>query len=467
MSNISIAEYLAQVNRSANASVLGENPLLKKAFTGTAYGVDGGSNTSGNIFTTTYGRKVWQALNNQTRFWNAIPHATWGNTAGWRVRTDRGTGRSRPVTELGTLPTPDVSDLQLVSGLPKIVATTFASSVKAMYTAQLEGGIGDILATENEHSQRDHVKELQQETLRMRWARVASATNSTNAVITVVTPRGNNFQVGDTCLIYDQSASANMGTDAGNDNPLTVDATTATTVTFTGEVFNATPVAGDILFVTGSGNNGVTSIDSIVEQDGRVLSTVGGDAGSEIGAYDLTQGGRTAGTWNAAATVSNNGGTARDLTLETLNSAIQAVRENGGEPKLIVTGHDQYFKLEELLQTQQRFMGIETYQVNVGSEKTFAGTRTGMELSTYMGIPILPDADAPKSADNGGTEIGSNVFVLDTDYLEVAVAQPTQYIENRDFFAVDALAVRGLFYTMAELRCYSFFHQAKITDLTA
>jgi len=467
MSNISIAEYLAQVNRSANASVLGENPLLKKAFTGTAYGVDGGANTSGNIFTTTYGRKVWQALNNQTRFWNAIPHATWGNTAGWRVRTDRGSGRSRPVTELGTLPTPDVSDLQLVSGLPKIVATTFASSVKAMYTAQLEGGIGDILATENEHSQRDHVKELQQETLRMRWARVASATNSTNAVVTVVTPRGNNFQVGDTCLVYDQSANANMGTDAGNSNPLTVDSTTATTVTFTGEVFNAAPVAGDILFVTGTGNNGVTSIDSIVEQDGRTLSTVGGDAASEIGAYDLTQGGRTAGTWNAAATVSNNGGTARDLSLETLNSSIQAVRENGGEPKLIVTGHDQYFKLEELLQTQQRFMGIETYQVNVGSEKTFAGTRTGMELSTYMGIPILPDADAPKSADNAGVEIGSNVFVLDTDYLEVAVAQPTQYIENRDFFAVDALAVRGLFYTMAELRCYSFFHQAKITDLTA
>jgi len=285
--------------------------------------------------------------------------------------------------------------------------------------------------------------------------------------VTVITPRGNNFQIGDQCLIYDQSANGNEGTATGSDTPLTVDATTATTVTFTGQVFGEDPVAGDILFVTGSGNNGITSIDSIVEQDGRVLSTVGGDAASNIPVYDLTQDGRTAGTWNAAATVSNNGGTARDLTLETLNSSIQAVRENGGEPKLIVTGHDQYFKLEELLQTQQRFMGVETYQVNVGSEKTFAGTRTGMELSTYMGIPILPDADAPKGADNAGVEIGSNVFVLDTDYLEVAVAQPTQYIENRDFFAVDALAVRGLFYTMAELRCYSFFHQAKITDLTA
>ena len=84
-----------------------------------------------------------------------------------------------------------------------------------------------------------------------------------------------------------------------------------------------------------------------------------------------------------------------------------------------------------------------------------------------MGIPILADADTPKGQDTSGALIGSDVFLLDTDYFELAVAQPTQYIENRDFFAVDALAVRGLFYTMAELRCYSFFQQAKITDLTA
>ena len=62
-----------------------------------------------------------------------------------------------------------------------------------------------------------------------------------------------------------------------------------------------------------------------------------------------------------------------------------------------------------------------------------------------MGIPILPDADVPKSVSGGG----SNVYVLDTDYLETAVAQPTQYIENRDYFAANQLVVRGLLYTMA------------------
>ena len=462
MDNISMSEYLAQVNRNANSSVIGENPLLKKAFTGSAYTVD----TNTNIFTTTYGRKVWQALNNQTRFWNAVPHSSWGNTAGWRVRTDRGSNRSRPVTELGTLPTPDVSDLQLVSGLPKIVATTFASSVKAMYTAQLEGGIGDILATENEHSQRDHVKELHQEILRDRQSYIASATNSTSAVITLPSAaQAGRFQIGDTVVIWDDSADAFMGTAAGVATPLTVDSISGAAITFTGQVFNATPVAGDLLMVLG--NNGLTSIGSIVEEDGRNIAGVTNTTTLGTPAYDLTTSARTAGTWNAAASVNDASGVARSLSLELLNDGIQKVRENGGEPKLILVGHDQYFKLEELIQTQQRFMGTETYQVNVGGEKTFAGTRTGMELSTYMGIPILADADTPKGQNSSGALIGSDVFLLDTDYFELAVAQPTQYIENRDFFAVDALAVRGLFYTMAELRCYSFFHQAKITDLSA
>ena len=119
------------------------------------------------------------------------------------------------------------------------------------------------------------------------------------------------------------------------------------------------------------------------------------------------------------------------------------------------------------LQTTAGYWGQEEYQVGVGSEKTFPGTRTGLVLATYQGIPILPDADTPKSINSSDTALGSNVYVLDTDYLEIAVAQPTQYVENRDYFAANALVVRGLLYTMAEMRCHNFFVQAKIADLNS
>ena len=190
-------------------------------------------------------------------------------------------------------------------------------------------------------------------------------------------------------------------------------------------------------------------------------------ANGGVRAYDLTYGDRTSGNWNAAATISDNNGTGRDLSLNLIDNCIQSIRTNGGEPKLIVLGHDQYFALERLLNSQQRYMGQEEYQVGVGSERTFPGTRTGLVLATYQGIPILPDADTAKSVSTADAVLGSNVYVLDTDYLEIAVAQPTQYIENRDYFAAKALVVRGLLYTMGELRCKNFFTQAKITDLSS
>ena len=155
------------------------------------------------------------------------------------------------------------------------------------------------------------------------------------------------------------------------------------------------------------------------------------------------------------------------MGLNLIDTAIQKIRENGGEPKLILMGHDQYFKLERLLNSQQRYMGQEEYQVGVGSERTFPGTRTGLVLATYMGIPILPDADVPKSVSSTSTVLGSNIYVLDTDYIEMAIAQPTQYVENRDYFAANALVVRGLLYTMGEMRCKNIWVQAKIADLNA
>ena len=79
--SVSLAEYIAQANRGATQSVLGSE-YLSKAFSGTPFTVD----TDTNIFTTTFGRKVWHALNNQTRFFNALPRNVWGNVAGWRVR---------------------------------------------------------------------------------------------------------------------------------------------------------------------------------------------------------------------------------------------------------------------------------------------------------------------------------------------------------------------------------------------
>ena len=455
----SLTEFLAQANRGMTQSVLGSE-YLSKAFGGSkALGVDGGSQVTGDIFTATFGRKVWHALNNQTRFFNALPRNVWGNTAGWRVRADRGASRSNPVTETGSLPTIDVSDIQTVSSLPRIVGTTFAASVKAMFTSQLEGGVGDVLALENENAQIDHIKEMNLELLAGSTATVTATTDASNFTLT----NTNNFRPGDDIAVSDNDTLA----DATGKTISTV--STAGVVAMTDALSNALVVAQDGVFT--HARAGLTSIDDIVSEDEVAFgaSTIKTNAGVYDLESTLTASRLTASKqWATAASVQGNSGTGRDLSLNMLDTAIQKIRTNGGEPKLIVMGHDQYFKLERLLNSQQRYLGQEEYQVGVGSEKTFPGTRTGLILATYMGIPILPDADTTKSPKAGGTTgtHGSNVYVLDTDYLEVAVAQPTQYIENRDYFAASSLVVRGLLYTMAELRAHRFDVHAKITDLS-
>ena len=460
----SLSEYIAQSNRGLNQSVFGPE-YLSKAFnaanTGTADAIFT-TTSADNVFTSTFGRKVWQSLNNQTRFFNAIPRTVFGNTVGWRVRTDRGSQRSRPITETGSLPDIDVSNLETISSLPKIVSTSFGASVKAMYTAQLEGGVGDVLALENENAQLDHIKELNQELLLPNTvANIAAGSGATDGNVTA----GTDLRVGDTVQLVDAGAATA--------NNVAISAISGTDVTF--GTLSGTPAAGtstvaDNFSVTARA--GLTSIDDIVQ---IINSASQGNAGvaSMGSAYDLTVSTacakqRTSGSWNAAAAVKGNSGVGRDLSLNLLDDCIQSIRTNGGEPKLILMGHDQYFKLERLLNSQQRYMGQEEYQVGVGSEKTFPGTRTGLVLATYQGIPILPDADTTKSEKaSGGAKLGSNIYVLDTDYLEIAVAQPTQYIENRDYFAADALVVRGLLYTMAEFRAYRFDVQGAILDLNS
>ena len=308
MANPSLSEYLAQSQRGLYQSVFGPEYLMKQSY----FTVD----TATGIFNTTYGRKVWQALNNQTRFFNAIPRVVWGNTAGWRVRSDRGSGRSRPVTETGSLPTVDVSNIETISSLPRIVSTTFGASVKSVFTAQLEGGIGDVLAMENENSQLDHIKEINEELL-AGSAYLVSAGSTT--AFTVPASIAHHFKIGDAVSMN------NVGTGFDRTSGSVVSAVN----TSTGVVTIATGTAfadGDLATIFTRA--GFTSLDDVVAEDAMVVG--GGSGGANVRAYDLTQAGRTAGDWNAAASVQLNSGTGRALSLTHLDTAIQKIRENGG-----------------------------------------------------------------------------------------------------------------------------------------
>jgi hypothetical protein len=455
-SDISLGEWLSQASRSMGGG------RQSGPMSGYLFGPDFFRKATylqvTDAFTATYGKKVWDALNNKTVAFNAIKKVDWGPTVGWRLRTDRGSGRSRPVVEagsgIGNLPTIDVSAYTGVYAYPKTIATTFGVSLKSQAVSALEGGIGNQFAVEQEASSRDHIKEINKELL-AGSAYIASGGGTTTVIIgsaTAAYALADHFKVGDTVAYYDVSAGAQEETQGG-----VISAVAPTTGTLTVSDFDTAILDGDVVYVMERA--GITSLDDICMED---ACTVGGQkAYSEVYNVDT----RTAATYAAAASCSYNSGVGRDLSLPLVDTTFEKIRTNGGDPKLIVTGLDQYDNLNQLLQSQQRFVDVTDYIVGVGDDRTYPGTRAGFQLATYRGVPILPDPDTAKGLSKTDTVLGSNFYVLDTDYLEMAVMYPTQYIENRDYFAANSLVIRGMFVTMMELRALRFDVHSKISDL--
>lgn len=447
---MSLGEYLAQAQRSMGGGQFGR---VSGPMTGYMFGSDalrkgtpvgGGTylDLAQNTFTATYGKKVWDALNNKTVTFNAIKKVDWGPTVGWRLRTDRGVGRSSPVTETGNLPVIDVSNYIGVYSYPKQLVTTFGVSLKAQAVSALEGGIGNQFSVEQEASSRDHVKEINGEVMAGSAFQCITTPDTPAATAFAVTANAvTNFRVGDTVNFCDAS-DGSFKTQGG-----VISAINTTTGQCTISDAGFTPAAGDTVYIVA--RNGITGLTDACMADGY---TVAATYSSKANVYNFTS--RVAGTYSAGAnSQAYAAGVGRDLTLPLVDSGFQTIRQNGGEPKLIVTGLDQYDNFNQLLQAQQRFVDVTDFIVGVGDDRTYPGTRAGFQLATYRGVPILPDPDTAKSwAANGTTALGSNFYMLDTDYLELAVMYPTQYVENRDYFAANALVIRGMFITMMELR---------------
>lgn len=401
-----------------------------------------------DFFTTVYGAKVWDTLNNQVKLWNMLRKVPWGPRTGWRNRSGRHTS-SQGLAEDGTLPTPSKMILQQISSLPRSVVTPFSVTVLAQFVSGLEGGIGDALATEQDMAETDHVKWINQATAA--GAHGVTTTGGATGVAVVDLP--GIFKPGDTIAANFTGVALGAITE---ETVVSHDETTGV-IAFTG---GGSLVAGEAVVV--HARQACTSLDDIVEEDGRVLP---GGNNDDVLAYDLLT--RTPGGHAAPAAVLDNDGTLRNITLDLLDEAITAVRDAGGEPDLIYTTNGMVDLVASLMQVNQRYMGSGNFQVKVGAESTLPGTQTGFQVATYKNIPVVGDSDAPLSYTAAGAAGGGKIFVLDTRFIEVAVAAMTQYMESRDYLATGSLAIQSLYWTMFELRCVDITKQAKIEDLNA
>lgn len=184
------------------------------------------------------------------------------------------------------------------------------------------------------------------------------------------------------------------------------------------------------------------------------------NADGDLDIYSIDRSGNS---WSDAEVNCDSNGTDRTLSLDQLDTLFQQVWERGGNPKVMLTGYDTLMRLQQLLQSQQRFMEEKRVTPTYNGVKGVPGMEAGFIVATYNGVPIIPTKDMD---DDGNL---SKIYYLDTDYLYFSTAIPTQYfesgIETGDPFAINRLGQEGLYRTMGEVWTTFFGAQGSIRDL--
>ena len=197
--------------------------------------------------------------------------------------------------------------------------------------------------------------------------------------------------------------------------------------------------------------------DSMTTGTGHVSATTDHDL------YSITRDG-SSDFHSAEVDVSAAANTNRNLSLNQLDGLFQQIWVRGGNPKVMLTGYDTLMRVQQLLQSQQRFMESKRVTPTYNGVKGVPGLEAGFIVATYNGVPLIPSKDVV--TDTSGI---SRIYYFDTDYLWFQTAIPTQYfesgIETGDPFAINRLGQEGLYRTMGEVWDSFFGAGGSIRDL--
>ena len=399
----------------------------------------------GDLYNVLYGQKVWSMLNQEVNALSIMAKRPY-TSSGWRVLKSRPQGGSGSSFGIGAGAVgsaapkadliggvPENESLSNISALapeyaklyisPKTVAHKFEFSELGMELAAIDDGVGDIRAIVREDMGKHHA-ESQNVMLLMPLEKMSDLQGATNS--------DRNY----TSLFKIVSSAEEIG-------QMYLD--------------NVTELGAD-----DSGTPAVSPELTRIFGDVRPVA-IGGSHGSETATA-------TASFLDAEVDFGTGyaDGTARVLTLSILNDMIRRIRQNGGSPKVMITGYDTIQHISDLLQSQERFMDRKEIVPTHNGVRGPKGAEVGFRVATYYDIPIIPAKDMPSTGLSTSNRL-TDILLLDTDHLWLSVMKPTQYFEdgisNGNPFGVGKLGNQGLYRTMGETACSFFKGQGKITNL--
>jgi len=401
----------------------------------------------GDLYNLLYGQKVWSMLNQEVNALSMISKRPY-TSSGWRVLKSRPAGGSGNAFGIGTTdPGTDTADLSGISAdhiggvgenaaldgnaqlralspeytklyvSPKTVAHLFEFSELGMELAAIDDGVGDIRAIVREDMGKHHA-EVQNKMLLMPLEHYDHASytlieDNYTSLLKIVSSAGELAAMGDADLVAAGSTPADLPT--------------------------------QLVRIFGTDRTVSRSSEDYTGTDDFLSAEV--DFGAGYAAGD-----------------------ARVLTLTLLNDMIRRIRQNGGNPKVMLTGYDTIQHISDLLQSQERFMDRKEIVPTHNGVRGVKGAEVGFRVATYYDIPIIPAKDMPQTGQATANKL-SDILILDTDHLWLSVMKPTQYFENGitsgDPFGVGKLGNQGMYRTMGETGCSFFKGQGKITNITS
>ena len=217
------------------------------------------------------------------------------------------------------------------------------------------------------------------------------------------------------------------------------------------------------------------SATNLPSSDGNALSPYRDSANASFSATsDNNYNSYVDANYNNGATVGES--TNRQLNLSMIdnmfNTCMPYWEDNGVDGKVLITGYDTMTKLQAILQPQQRYHDATFAKISVNGISTVEGRGAGFQVSSYNGVPILPDRQVPKGTvtkpsttavlNNDGV---GRIYLVDNANLARGIAKATVVNVSDNPLVTDVYSRVCNMYDLSELQCTGFRGQGKIIHL--
>ena len=422
-----------------------------------------------DLYGVLYGQKVWSMLNREVNAFAMLSKRPYTNS-GWRILKSRPAGGSSAKISTGAEPLdasftsanaaairpdhiggvgenaalesdgfrPLAPEYTKLFMSPKTVAHMFEFSELGLEMAQMDDGVGDIRAIVREDMAKHHA-EMQNKMLLMPLE---------DYDINGIDAMEKNY----TSLMKVVSSSGELAAMANAGGMIHLDKDTNSSA-------QDAMINTKLSLLYGSHDRTGASDG---RQAGNLFIQTGNDAGYAA----------TPSFMDAVVNFGDGSGAlqGRTLTLSLLNTVIRELRQEGGNPKVMLTGYDTIQHISDLLQSQERFMDATEIVPTHGGVKGVKGSEVGFRVASYYGIPLIPCKEMPQTGQSASNKL-SDILLLDTDHLWRAMVKPTQYfedgIDSGNPFGVKKLGNQAMYRTIGETGCSFFKGQGKITNITS